>query len=454
MPADILKPVTVTELTARIRQIMEQKFSGIQVLGEVSRLTRHGSGHAYFTIKDANAALSAVIWRSAYARLSLLPEEGKQFVFSGYVSVYEPRGTYQLIVTSVRAAGDGALAAELERRKILFAGRGWFESDRKRSLPACPRRIGIVTSQTSAALEDVKKVMSTRPGWLLLLLSPCLVQGKLAADDIAQAIDRFEKLSRQRRPDVLLLVRGGGSMEDLWCFNEERVVEAIVRCNIPVISGIGHEIDFTLADLAADIRAATPSNAAELVCPDRETMRRGLPRLGGLLRLVRGAAVYAGKQLSEQTQAMDHAMELLLSQRHMAVDRTVADKRAVFQQYLMRYRHRLDALNQQLARQQPQARMNRHQRQLSGIHQRLCDVSFRYRDHLASSVQALLASLNALSPYHVLSRGYSLVTNSEESIISSATQLRVGARIQLRFRDGEAAAQVSSLKSSEGREKP
>jgi len=442
---DGLKPVTVTELTARIRQILERKFSGIQVLGEVSRLTRHASGHLYFTIKDVNAALSAVIWRSTRARLTLAPEEGKQFIFSGYISVYEPRGTYQLIVTAVRAAGEGALAAEFERRKALFAGRGWFSVNRKRPLPAYPRRVGIVTSPTAAALEDVRKVLATRPGWLQLVLSPCLVQGTQAAADIVRAIERCKALPRRHRPDVLLLVRGGGSMEDLWCFNEEAVVEAIINSSIPVICGIGHEIDTTLADLAADVRAATPSNAAELVCPDRETLKRGLPRLGVLHTLVKGRIAYAGKQLAEHRQSMNHVWGLILSQRHMAVERAGSQGTAAFHQSMTAHQRTLRSLNQRLARQQPRARMTHRQKRLAAIHQQLFDAAFRYRDHLASRAGRLTASLNALSPYHVLSRGYALITGPREQIISSANQLRVDEQAHLRFRDGKAEARILSV---------
>jgi len=443
-----LKPVTVTELTARIRQILERKFCGIQVLGEVSRLIRHASGHLYFTIKDANATLSAVIWRSAYARLSLLPEEGKQFIFSGYISVYEPRGAYQLIVTSVRVAGEGALAAEFERRKRLFAGRGWFTEDRKRPTPAYPQRIGIVTSPTAAALEDVRKVLATRPGWLELVLSPCLVQGTQAAADIVLAIERFEALPGRQRPDVLLLVRGGGSIEDLWCFNEEAVVEVIVNSNIPVICGIGHAIDTTLADLAADVRAATPSNAAELVCPDRETLKRRLPRLGVLYALVKSTVAYAGKQLVERKQSMNHVWGLILSQRHMAVERAGSQGTTAFHQSLTARRRALRSLNQRLIRQQPRTRMTQRRKRLAVIHQRLFDATFRHRDSLASASGNLSASLNALSPYHVLSRGYALITGPREQVISSATQLQVDEQVHLRFRDGKAAARILSATKS------
>ncbi|MDX8405816.1 MAG: exodeoxyribonuclease VII large subunit, partial [Mariprofundus sp.] len=253
-------PISVTQLTARIKQMLEQGFVGITVSGEVSRLTRPASGHLYFTIKDAHAAIAAVVWRSAAMRLHTRPEEGGEYIFTGHLSVYEPRGSYQLIVTRIEAAGAGKLAAEFERRKQLFAERGWFDPANKHAIPSLPQHIGIATSATAAALEDVKKVLATRPAWLQLTLSPCLVQGAAAPASIVAALTALACLPN--RPDLILLVRGGGSIEDLWCFNDESVVRAVMDCPIAIISGIGHEIDITLTDFAADKRAATPSNAA------------------------------------------------------------------------------------------------------------------------------------------------------------------------------------------------
>ncbi|MCF6208998.1 MAG: exodeoxyribonuclease VII large subunit [Ghiorsea sp.] len=252
-------PLTVTELTARIKQVLEQGFSRVEVTGEISRLTSPSSGHLYFTIKDSHAAISAVVWRSAAARLKTRPKEGQAYVFTGHLSLYEPRGSYQLVVTGIASAGAGRLAEEFERRKVLFAERGWFDADNKKGIPTYPKHIAIVTSQTAAAFADVKKVLSTRPAWLNITLSPAVVQGESAPQSITRAMQRLHDLAD--KPDVILLVRGGGSMEDLWCFNDERVVQAIVDADIPIISGVGHEIDTTLADLAADVRAATPSNA-------------------------------------------------------------------------------------------------------------------------------------------------------------------------------------------------
>ncbi|MDQ6995785.1 MAG: exodeoxyribonuclease VII large subunit, partial [Mariprofundaceae bacterium] len=275
---------SVTELTASIKQVLEQGFAHIQVQGEVSRLTRPSSGHLYFTIKDSHAAISAVVWRSAAVRLHAQLKEGQAFIFSGHLSVYEPRGTYQMMVTRIMPVGAGALAAEFERRKALFAKRGWFSQAKKQAIPTLPQHIGIVTSETAAALQDVKKVLATRPAYLKTTLFSCVVQGEQAPDSIVAAFHKIQAMSQ--RPDVILLVRGGGSMEDLWCFNDERVVQAVFDCDLPIISGVGHEIDTTLVDYAVDVRAATPSNAAELSCPSRDYLRQTLPSIARIKQML------------------------------------------------------------------------------------------------------------------------------------------------------------------------
>ncbi len=276
----------------------------------------------YFTIKDEGASLSAVIWKSTALRLLQHPEEGQQYIFTGHISLYPPQGRYQLVVSRLEATGSGALAVEFGRRKKMFAERGWFAPEIKHPLPALPRHVGIVTSETAAALQDVKKVLSTRPGWLQLTLSPTLVQGKAAAGEIVSALKRLRCM--KNKPDVILLVRGGGSPEDLWCFNEEAVVCAIVECDIPIITGIGHEIDISLADFAADKQAATPSSAAELVCPDNETLRKQMPRLPLLQQVLHHLLTHAGKSLENQHIRFRHAWTSAQDERRMYISHAEA----------------------------------------------------------------------------------------------------------------------------------
>ncbi len=500
--------VSVTELTARIKQTLERGFARVKVVGEVSRLTTPPSGHLYFTIKDAHAAIAAVIWRSTLARLAARPEEGREFVFSGHVSVYEPRGSYQLIVNRVEPAGAGRLAAEFERRKQAFAARGWFDAARKRKPPRLPARIGIATSPNAAALEDVRKVLATRPGWLELLLSPCLVQGAQAPESIARALARLAR----ERPDLILLVRGGGSIEDLWCFNDERVVRAIVECPVPVITGIGHEIDVTLADFAADVRAATPSNAAEIACPSREALRAGIPapaRLGEMLarrlrHLRQRLALPESRLRAAHIRRMDrrrHDASQLSQRLHLAAARRIKEKRAglralerrlaalepgaglrrqrqawqqcharlkmALPQRLLRQEQEIARLGRHLAAAFEHARAQKH-RALETARIRLARAAERQtparrqtlatiRHRLARAAQGDLArrrdrlarlggKIEAMSPNRLLARGFTLCLDEQGRVVTRAARLKPGAMIRARFIDGEAEARVEKIR--------
>ncbi len=459
--------LTVTELTARIKQMLEVGFSRVEVSGEVSRLTRPSSGHLYFTIKDAHAAIAAVIWRSTAMRLQFLPQEGEAYLFSGHISLYEPRGAYQLIISRIEAAGAGKLAAEFERRKQACAERGWFDSERKKPLPALPQHVGIVTSATAAAFEDVKKVLATRPAWLQLTLAPALVQGRSAPASIAAAINRLAVMDAP--PDVILLVRGGGSIEDLWCFNDEAVVKAVVDCPVPIISGIGHEIDTTLADLAADRRAATPSNAAEICCPARDELRGRIPRAGML------------RQLFRQQVEQHRRIYASLLQRHTHVWQRSADARYYrLEQLRARLRHAavtatgqarllLRRMEKRLRPLQPVKRLQR-QRLVLGAEQRrlqqqmgaLLQQKRRVFDDIATQLvmqrqslqekrqqlNILRGKLGELDPTCVLERGYSMAIGSDGGLITHAAGLSPGERMQVRFRDGAVNTTVDAVEVS------
>ncbi len=391
-------PLSVSELTARIKQVLEQGFARVQVTGEVSRLTARASGHAYFTIKDANAALGAVIWKSTTMRLSVLPEEGKQYIFHGHLSLYAPQGRYQLVVSRLEVVGGGALAAEFERRKQDFAARGWFDTTRKQQIPSLPKHIGIVTSATAAALQDVRKVLATRPGWLKLTLASTLVQGKTAPGGIASALKQLQNLPSP--PDVILLVRGGGSPEDLWCFNDEIVVRAMVDCAIPIISGIGHEIDNTLADFAADLQAATPSNAAEMACPASETLRRQMPRIALLGQLLRHQTAHARKTSEQAATRLSHRWQSLRDEQRMRLDRS---QQAV-----------------QLLRD-------------------------NFTPRLRQEIRLLQTQLDNLGPQAVLKRGYALPLDEHGRLIRSIHDIQAGDTLNIRLHDGKAATQVQKV---------
>lgn len=458
-------PLTVTALTADIKRLLEQRFAAIELEGEVSRLTRHASGHFYFTIKDAHASISAVIWRSAAMRMGTLPKEGKSFVFSGHVSVYEPQGRYQFIVRKVEAAGHGKLAEEFEKRKQLFAGRGWFEQSRKKTVPELPRHIGIATSPSAAAFEDVKKVLATRPAWLQLTLAPCVVQGNSAPTSIATAIAKLNAM--EQKPEVILLVRGGGSMEDLWCFNDEAVVRAIVESEIPVISGIGHEIDTTLADFAADLRAATPSNAAELASPDRDTLRRQLPRIPMLQQLIRQKLESSIHTVRAQRERLQHRIRLAQDKRHLDTERQGHALASAIRQLLRSGSRQLRQQQSLLARYEPHASFRRQQHLCDRLRQKLALGSQgllsqreqqheRYKERLIRSsanrieqkrtaLRHLSGRLHALSPTQVLGRGYTMTFDAQGRLASSAAAISSGDAITVHFHDGHVDATANTV---------
>src|SRR4051812_22517956 len=252
------KAYSVSQLTRLIKDQIERNFGSLWVEGEISNFKCYSSGHCYFTLKDESSQLPAVMWRASVERLRFMPEDGKKVLAQGRLSVYEPRGAYQIIVERLEPLGIGDLAAAFEQLKTKLAAEGLFDDERKRPLPRYPRRIGIVTSPTGAAIQDLLKVIFNR--WPAdILLAGVRVQGDEAAAEIVDAIRLMSRLNERDRPDVLIVGRGGGSLEDLWAFNEEPVARAIVASEIPVISAVGHEVDFTISDFAADVRAATPS---------------------------------------------------------------------------------------------------------------------------------------------------------------------------------------------------
>jgi exodeoxyribonuclease VII large subunit len=273
----------VSALNAAARRILEESFPSLWVVGEVANWRRVSSGHCYFSLRDEDAQISCVMWRSDARRLPTDPEEGMEVLGFGEVSLYEARGSYQLMVRKLEARGEGLWRLAFERLRRKLAAEGLLEEARKRPLPRVPLRVGVVTSRTGAALRDVITVVRRRAPWTELLVSDCRVQGEEAAGEIVRALDR---LVRHGRVEVIVVTRGGGSVEDLWCFNEEVVARAVAACPVPVISAVGHEIDVTITDLVADVRAPTPSAAGELVVPDGRVLRADLRKLGD--RLVSG----------------------------------------------------------------------------------------------------------------------------------------------------------------------
>ncbi|MBN1518136.1 exodeoxyribonuclease VII large subunit [Candidatus Sumerlaeota bacterium] len=384
-PAAPPHALTVTQLTHAIKRLLEIEIGEVEVEGEISNWRPAASGHAYFTMKDEAAQISCVMFRGQRGRLKFEPEDGKQVLARGEISVYAPRGQYQLVVKSMEEKGLGDLHKRFLELKDKLEKEGLFDPARKRPIPYLPQRIGVVTSPTGAAIRDILNVLTRRFANLRVIICPALVQGDQAPPQIVRGIERFNELDNV---DVILVARGGGSIEDLWCFNDERVARAIAASRLPVISAVGHEIDFTIADFAADLRAPTPSAAAELVSKDQAELGEKLAQLS---RRLRRAAL---DQIGERRRHV----EMLAASYGM---RRPLDRVREFQQRLDDARRRGDRALRTLLHDRKQ-RLERNDAEQRHALRRLHDAQ-------TARFERLAGRLNALNPKAVLERGYSVV---------------------------------------------
>lgn len=478
---------TVSRLNKEVRVMLERGLGVVWVEGELSNFSQPSSGHWYFSLKDRDAQVRCAMFRLKNAALGFTPKAGQHVIARGRVSLYEPRGEYQLIVDHLEEAGLGALQREFERLKSKLAAEGLFASERKRALPRFPRRIAVVTSPTGAAVRDILNILARRFPPAAVLVYPTAVQGAAAAPAIVQAL---QLASERMECDVLILARGGGSLEDLWAFNDERVARAVRACAIPVVTGVGHEIDFTIADFAADARAPTPSGAAELVAPDRVACLEALTRMESRmaacmrreLRAVSSRFVsvsarlkqsHPGIRLVHQAQRLDDleqrltgaAHAVLHTRRHRlgeAYTRLVQRSPEV---RLARQTQRLDDLRQRLAASS-RALLNAHHHRLSealsGLMQRSPEGLIREcgrreealrarRDHAVAQYLSRLShrvalannTLSMASPLATLARGFAIVTRADGSLVSDATTVTPGEEIEARLASGRLRARVT-----------
>ncbi len=454
LPAPEDRVLSVGEITRAIKDLLAGSFPGVWVKGEISGFKgTHPSGHLYFTLKDASAQLSCAMFKSSATRLTFAPRDGIEVEAFGEISVYEVQGKYQLVVKQMRVAGVGALLARLEELKRRLAAEGLFDPARKRPLPAFPRTVGVITSPVGAAVRDVVKVLRARWPGIRIVLAPVKVQGEGAASEIAAAIERFD---RWGGADVLIVGRGGGSIEDLWAFNEERVVRAIAAARTPIVSAVGHEVDSTLADFAADVRAATPSNAAEIAVRDRREVRH---RLGALAQRM-------STRVRVQLERLRRELAALLKQHGF---RRVRDLFARWQQRTDELRERLDlavratlavahdrllrargayGLREALPRRLADARAT-----LARSHAALDDAVVTRVHERRRQSDALADRLRALSPKRVLERGYALVRGPDGAFVRSAGALSAGSRLTLEFASGEADATVTAVRKDKQQER-
>ncbi|MBV8854483.1 MAG: exodeoxyribonuclease VII large subunit [Sinobacteraceae bacterium] len=433
---------TVTRLNREVRVLLERGLAVVWVEGELSNFSAPSSGHWYFSLKDRDAQLRCAMFRQRNQAVDFAPRAGQHVLARGRVSLYEPRGEYQFIIEHLEEAGIGARKRQFERLKAQLAAEGLFATERKRSLPRFPRRIGIITSPTGAAIRDILHILSRRFPPAAVLIYPTPVQGDAAIAAVAASI---QLASARGECDVLILARGGGSLEDLWAFNSERVARAVHACKVPVVSGVGHEIDFTIADLVADARAPTPSGAAELVAPDRAACLAALAltlsrlsactrrELRALLARFQGAqarlrVAHPGVRLSQQAQRLDH-----LEQRLAGAIRTS----------LQHHRACISELLPRLVQRSPAHLVRERQLRQSALTSRLHHAFDR---RLAAATQRLgLAArgLHACSPLAVLTRGYAVVKREDGTLLRSAADVAVGDEIRAELGQGSLTARVT-----------
>ena len=444
-PSDEPRVFSVSEITRTVRAVLEDEIGTVWVEGEVSNYRKQASGHQYFTLKDAQAQLACVWFARGGSRLKQVAlTDGMQVQVRGALTVYEARGQYQLNVQLVQAGGAGLLQAKFEALKRKLEAEGLFAAERKRELPGFPAVVGIVTSPTGAALRDMLHVLARRAPWLRVIVSPARVQGEGAAAEIAAGIAALNELAAP--PDVIVVARGGGSVEDLWAFNEEVVARAIVASAIPVVSAVGHEIDFTIADFAADLRAPTPSAAAELIAPDAAELTRELGQWAGQLRRQMSAALGAQRVrldfLARSTFFREPEQRLAAAQQR--TDLAEEALRRAMREHLVARRQDVGALLAALRQYRPDQLLALRRQHFDALRAKFQARFDEARKEPKARFTRLAAMLRLLAPTATLARGYSITTTTDGSTIRSVTDVQRGTQIVTRLADGEVKSRVET----------
>ncbi len=438
-PRSILTPSTLNRL---VRDLLGDVFAFVWIEGELSNVAKPASGHLYFTLKDSGAQVRCAMFKPKSAALRFKPVDGMQVLLRAKVGLYEPRGEFQLVAESMEPAGEGALQREFEQLKARLDAEGLFAPARKRPLPRYARRIGVITSATGAAVRDVLSVLARRWPLTEVDVLPVPVQGREAPPAI---VGMLKKASASQRYDVLLLTRGGGSLEDLWAFNDEAVARAIHASAVPVVSAVGHEIDFSIADFVADLRAPTPSAAAELLVPDAVAVTRHLQQLR--LRLL----TLRQRQWQAHSQRLDHLSARLQAQRpqaRLARDRErlthVRSRLAGVLREQSQQRHtRLERLHQRLLAQHPRMRLPLLARRLAEQDQRLRRAIALTLERKQTSIRHIARALHAVSPLATLERGYAILFDAAGQVLRSVDAAKPGDRLTARLADGELRVNVA-----------
>ena len=436
--------LSVSQLNRLAKQLLEDCFAQVSVTGELSTLSRPSSGHWYFTLKDERAQIRCAFFRNRNMRVNFQPQPGQQVVVRGKVSLYEGRGDYQLIVEHMQPAGAGALAAAFEALKAELQAAGWFDPALKKPLPPAIKHIAIITSPTGAALQDIVAVLNRRWPAMKVTLLPVLVQGEQAAGQIQRAIAQANQLARSASHnfDLILLTRGGGSLEDLWPFNERVVAEAIYQSELPVVSAVGHEVDFSIADFVADLRAATPSAAAELLSPDQSEINSKVQLLRGrLVRAQRRRLQHQREQLQQLNRRIRDPRSRLREQAQR-LDELEMRLRRQWQSSQRQRLARLAGLQQQMLLLSPDRQQATRLNALTQLQARLQRSVQEQMRRRAQQLQALQSQLRQLGPEQTLSRGYAIVLDQQGRAVRRAADLQQGQRLRGRFAEGQVALTV------------
>ena len=426
---------TVSRLNREIRTVLEQGFASLVLTGEISNFIAPASGHWYFSLKDDKAQIKAAMWRGNNRSQSYRPENGAQVTVKARVSLYEPRGDYQLIVEHMEPAGEGQLKQEFDALKMRLAAEGLFSSAYKKPLPQNINRIGVITSATGAAIKDILTVLKRRAPQLEVIIYPAMVQGKEAHIHL---INQIELANARNEVDILILGRGGGSLEDLWCFNHEQLARAIHNSDLPIISAVGHEIDTTISDYVADMRAPTPSAAAELVSPNTQELHSKVTQLISRLNNAFKHSIADKRALATQLQ---HRLNLChprnqLNQKAQRLDELSIALQQAMQSRLYQQERTLNNLTPRLMRQSPDKKLAQASHQLSQLQARLNQAIQQQLQQANNSLALQASKLDSVSPLNVLARGYSITKTQQGKVVKSVGQIKAGDVLVTELVDG------------------
>ncbi|MCH1919031.1 exodeoxyribonuclease VII large subunit [Shewanella sp. A3A] len=435
---------SVSRLNGEVRHLLESQLGRIWLSGEISNLIMASSGHWYLTLKDNYSQVRCAMFRGKNQQVRFRPANGQQVLVRANISVYEPRGDYQLIIDSMQPAGDGLLAQQFEALKMKLAAEGLFSVEHKQPLPQHVRRIGVITSPTGAAIRDVLHVLKRRDPSLEVIIYPTQVQGDAAIGQIANAI----RLANARAEvDVLLLTRGGGSLEDLWCFNSETVAREIFASQLPIVSAVGHEVDTSISDYVADVRAPTPSAGAELLSGDRQDKQI---RLQQLQQRLRQSWAHYRLNRQQQLQQFDYRLQRQDPQRQLQLLTQRFDEQQLrlnnaMQRVLNRHSNQLQRLEGRLSAQHPRHQLNYSQQQLNHLQHKLTQLMQRQLNQADNRVQRAAHSLQSVSPLATLSRGYSISKNAQDHVINDASAVQIGDEMKTLLKQGTVYSNITKI---------